>query len=315
MAILPLRSRGLSPAEHKRIAARLATGFRRIRPDAVAPEDLAARLFRDERRRAALQEARHRLAEGTERSLNVETAAALAAYDRALQLYRENFGELVDPAGVAEAHLRRAIERLDIDPAAAKADLMAAAGVAPDRILSIDDFPPRVLEAYEAARAEKAREAFPADDSRALAALGAALGTATIAISRAERGDRIEEGIGVEVAIFAARIPDSPPRTARTVVAGLGEGLERVDAMLDSLAARGGPVSSRGGDVPRPDPLRTPPRVRRPAGDRPLWKNPWLWAGGGALALLGAGVGAYTLGHEREEGPGFKVILVPPEDS
>lgn len=317
VAVLPLRSRGISVAEHRKIAARLSASFEEVRQDVVKPEDLAARLVRDERRRGALEEARTLVAEGAERSLNLESAAAISAYDRALALWRENFGEWADPFAMADAYVRRAAERMDSDAAAAKADLFAAVTIAPDRMVSIDDFPPRVVEAYEAARLERARNSFAPDDPRVLAALGAALGTATVAVTRAERGDRIEEGVGVEVAVFAVQAADLPPKTRNTTLQGSGDsGLERIDTMIESLAGHG-PVAIGRTDLVRTNPARTPPvrRPRRP-GDRPLWKNPWVWAGTGAAALLGAGFGVYTLQQERDEGPGFKVILAPapPED-
>ena len=321
IAVLPLRSRGLSPAEHQRIETRLAASFRQSRPDVVGPEDIRPRLARDERRRAAFEEARRLVAEGASRSLNLESAAAIAAWDRAIAIWRENFGEWADPIAMADAHIRRAAERLEANPAAAKEDLLAALSIAPERELSIDDFPPRVVQAYQAARAEIARDPFRAQDPRALASLATAIGTASVAFARAER-EGPADGVGVEVAVIAARLPEAPPRTARAVLPGLSDGAERLDAIVDTLSGRPSATLARnGGDVPRPDPIRTPPPVRRPPrrGDgRALWKNPWVW-GTGALAILGAGFGVYSMNQDRGGGggPGFKVILVPapPEGS
>jgi hypothetical protein len=310
VAVLPLRSRGLSVAEHRRIAGRVASSFKQARADVLGPEELGARLARDERRRSAIEEARRLVADGAEKSLNMESSAAIASYDRALALWRDNFGEWVDAPAMADAFVRRAAEKMDTDPSGARADLFAAVTIAPDRTPSIDDFPPKVVEAFDAARGERARDSFGADDPKQLAALGAALGTTSVAITRAERGDRIEEGVGVEVAVFAVRLSDRP-RTARAVLPGLGEsGIERVDAMVDQVSGRG-PVAVGTRDIGRPDPIRTPPPIRRPTRDRPLWKNPWIWAGAGAIAVAGGGYGVYTLRQEEEEGPGFKVILAP----
>jgi len=320
IALLPLRSRGLSQTEHRRIAMRVAASYRQSRQDVIAPEDLAARLSRDANRRGALEEAKKLVAEGAEKSLNLENAAAMSAYDRAIAIWRENFGEFVDPVNMAEAYVRRAAERMDTDPASARADLFEAVTIAPDRTPSIDDFPPKVVEAHEAARADRAKDSFRADDPRLLAALGAALGTASVGVTRAERGDRIEEGVGVELAVFAVRLSDKP-KTARGVLPGVGDGgMERIDSMVDSLAGRGTPIATRD-DIGngRPNPVRTPPPIRRPGrpGERPLWKNPWIWLGAAAVAGAGAGFGVYSSQQKKDEGPGFKVILAPapPEDS
>lgn len=319
VAVLPLRSRGLTASEHRRIAQRLTASFKQARQDVIGPEEFAARLSRDARRSGALSDARKLVAEGAERSLNLESAAAISAYDRALGIWRENFGEWVDPAAMADAYVRRAAEKMDSDAGSAKADLFAAATLAPDATPSIDDFPPKVVEAYEAARAERARDSFPPDDARSLSALGAAIGASSIAVTRAERGDRIEEGVGVEVAVFAVRAPELPPKTRRTALPAIAEGgFERIDTMVESLSGRGPVVVGRD-DIGRPNPVRTPPPIRRPRrpDERPLWKNPWVWAGAGAAAVLGAGVGIYSRQQEQDEGPGFKVILAPapPEDS
>lgn len=318
VALLPLRSRGLSPGEHRRISARVAASFKQSRSDVIGPDELAARLAKDERRRAAIEEARRLTAEGAEKSLNMESGAAIAAYDRAIAIWLQNFGEWVDPAAMADCFVRRAAERLDSDPAAARADLFAAVTIAPDRQPSIDDFPPKVVELYEAARADRARDSFPADDSRSLTALGAALGTASVAVMRAERGDRYEDGVGLDVAVFAVRAPELPPKARRTSLPAGSDGGERIDALVDALAGRGTAITSRDGDV-RTNPTRTPPPIRRPRrpNDKPLWKNPWVWVGAGAAAALGAGYGAYSLQQQKEEEPGFKVILAPapPEDS
>lgn len=319
IALLPLRSRGLSPAEHRRIAMRVAASYRQSRQDVIAPEDLGARLSRDERRRSALEEARKLVAEGAEKSLNMESAAAVSAYDRALAIWRENFGEWVDAANMADAYVRRAAERMDSDPGAARADLFEAVTIAPDRSPSLDDFPPKVVEAHEAARLERAKDSFRSDDPRALAALGAALGTASVGVTRAERGDRIEEGVGVELAVFAVRVAEKP-KTVRGVLPGIGDGgMERIDSMVDSLAGRGTPITLRDDVGTRPNPARTPPAIQRPRrpGERPLWKNPWIWVGTGAAVIAGAGLGVYSMQQEKDEGPGFKVILAPapPDDS
>ena len=319
IALLPMRSRGLSQSEHRRIAMRVAASYRQSRQDVIAPEDLAARLSRDANRRGALEEARKLVAEGAEKSLNMESAAAMSAYDRAIAIWRDNFGEWVDPVNMAEGYVRRAAERIDVDAAGARADLFEAVTIAPDKTPSIDDFPPKVVEAHEAARAERAKDSFRADDPRMLAALGAALGTASVGVTRAERGDRNEEGVGVELAVFAVRLSDKP-KTARGVLPGVGDGgLERIDSMVDSLAGRGPAISSRDEIGTRPNPTRTPPPIRRPipGGGRPLWKNPWIWLGAGAAVAAGAGFGVYSSQQEKDEGPGFKVILAPapPEDS
>lgn len=316
IAVLPLKSRGLSPMEHKRLGQRVTAAFRGARADVVSPEDLAARLLRDERRRAQLEEARRLIADGAEKSLNLESAAAIASFDRALALLREAHGAIVDPAVVADAHLKRAAERLESDPQGARSDLAAAASLAPDRVPSIDDYPPRLVESYDAVRAELARETARPEDPRELASLAAALGTASIAVADAHRAD----GVVLEVSVFSARLPDAPPRTARAVLLSVADGLDRVDSLVESLGGRPAVAVStgRGGDeVPRPNPVRTPPPIRRPPRPgRPLWKNPWVWAGGAALAIAGVGAGVYaTREEEKDEGPGFKVILVPPEDS
>lgn len=317
VALLPLRSRGLSPAEHRRIAGRVTASFKQSRGDVIGPDELGARIAKDERRRGAIEEARRLVAEGAERSLNMESAAAIAAYDRALLLWRENFGEWVDAAAMADCYVRRAAERLDGDPSGARADLFAAVTIAPDRQPSIDDFPPKVVEMHEAARAERARDSFPADDSRALAALGSALGAASVAVMRAERGDRFEDGIGLDVAVFAVRTPELPPKARRTALPATAEGAERIDALVDSLSGRGSTIGPRDTGT-GPNPVRTPPPIRKPRRAVPLYKNKWVWAGAGAAAVLGAGFGAYSMQQEREEdeGPGFRVILAPaPPDS
>lgn len=310
IAVLPLRSRGLSPAEHKRLGQRVTAAFKQVRGDVIAPEDLPARLMRDERRRAHHEEARRLVAEGAERSLNLESAAAIAAFDRAISILREAHVEIVDPALGADAHLKRAAELLESDPAGARSDLAAAASLAPERAPSIDDYPPRLVEAYDAVRAARAREPMRSEDPRALQSLAAALGTASIAIADAHRAD----GVVLEVAVFAARLPDAPPRTARAALLSVADGLDRVDSLVESLVGRPTLASNvrGGGEVPRPNPVRTPPPIRRPTAAPPLWKNKWVWAGGAALAILGVGAGAYaTRDEEKDEGDGFKVILVP----
>ena len=314
VVVLPLRSRGLSPAEHRRVASRMAAAFKEARVDVVAPEDLLSRISRDERRRASLEEARRLVADGSEKSLNLESAAAIASFDRALAIYRDSFGELVDPIAVADAHLKRAAEKLETDPAGARADLAAAVMFAPDRVPSIDDFPPKLVEAYDAVRSDRTRDPYRPEEARIFTAFGAALGIAQVAVVAATR---TEDGVTVDLMLFSTRRPTYPPRLGRALLPTLADAMEPLGSSVVSLVGRSSVAIGPGDDVPRPDPVRRPPPVRR-RNDTPLWKNKWVWAGGGALAVLGIGFGVYSSQQqEKDEGPGFKVILVPapPEDS
>lgn len=304
VALLPLRSRGLPPAEQKRVAQKVIAGLESARPDVVAPDELFARLSRDDRRRAALLDAKRLRAEGVERYLGLDRTAARERLDRALTLYRENFGEYVDPAGYAETHLWRGAERLaSNDEAAARGDFAAAASLAPDLAPTMEQFPPTVIEAWQSAAAERARRPIPSDKPESLAAFANALGVGTIAIARVERG--AEEGVVLEVLAWTS--PNAPPRSARVVLEG---DLDKASAAAASVARPTLTVASRTPEITPRDITRPPVRRPPPRGNK---RNPWLWAGVGVLA---AGAAASYLEYDRRQSAGgseeFGVIIVPP---
>src|SRR5688500_8672965 len=91
VALLPLRSRGLQPKEQARIEQKVVSGWKSARADVVEPNELLARIARDDRRRGALQDARRFRSEGVEKYLGLDRAGARERFDRALALYRDNF--------------------------------------------------------------------------------------------------------------------------------------------------------------------------------------------------------------------------------
>jgi hypothetical protein len=323
IVVLPLRSRGLTAPEHKRVASKVTASFRDVRAEVISPEEIGARLARDERHRTALDDARRFTADGVEKSQHLDHGAALERFDRALALYRDHFGEYADPAGLGETFLRRGAERLaGGDSGGARADFFSAVTFAPDVVPSLDDFPPPVVEAWEASRADRLRRPLAGDDAQEIAALGAALGSPNIATMRAEKGDRPEDGVSVELAVWPGTPSGAAPRTSRALLS------TPLDAQLDGLSVAAGAVGgaprtavasigSRPVDVSRPDPLRprtgpvrVAPRNGGAGGDRPLWKNPWIWAG--AALLVGAGAGAgYVSSQQKPKSDGFQVIVTP----
>ncbi len=305
VALLPLKSRGLQPQEQKRVEQRVVAGWKSERADVVEPDALLARLTRDERRRAALAEARKLRAEGVERYLGLDRAGARERFDRALALYRDNFGEYVDASGYAETHLWRGAERLASgDEPAARADFTAAAAIAPNEAPTLERFPPPVVEAWQ--QAASTRRSLASDTPAELAALAGALGVGTIAIARAERG---EEGVVLEVLAWTS--VNTPPRSARVVLpAQLGD-IEKAAGAAASVARPTLSISRSNAEIPPRDITRPP--VRRPVRPRRRNNTPWIAAGVGVLAV---GAAAVYFENDRRQGGGpddpYGVIIVPP---
>src|SRR5204862_4518864 len=116
----------------------------------------------------------------------------------------------------------------------------------------------------------------------ALGTLAAVLGVPAVAVIRAEReGD----AVGVDLAVWSIPFGAQPSRATRLAIAPLVESdLERLASAAQALAAPARPIAVRPPEIRPPDAvrLRPPPRRTPPAGlDRPVWKNPWLWAGVG----------------------------------
>lgn len=317
VAVLPPRARGLTPVEYRRLEAGLAATFHELRSDVVDPDDIAARLARDERQRAALVEARRLTAEGMEKARALEHAAAIDRYDRAVQTFREHFGEFADPDGLALAYIRRGAERLVInDATGARADFFNAVSVAPDDPPSLDDYPPPVLDAWRQARADRMRRPLPAEDTETLGALGGSLGVGTITTARAEKGDRPDDGIAVEVAVWSVTPRGATPiRTAHATLPIEGSWDPLAGAVRDAgapirvasvplVAQNDGHVDPAGHN-----PARVPPRPPVRPGAPPLWKNKWVWAGAAVLAAGAVGYGVSS--SQRTESKGYRVIVTP----
>ena len=314
IAILPLRSRGLTPAEHKRVQSKIATAFRDLRPDVLGPEEIAARLSRDDRQRAAFDEAKKLSGEGEEKSRALEHRDALERYDRAIALYRDHFGEYADPSGFGEMYIRRGAERLSgSDSAGARSDFFSAVTVAPDLAPSLDDFPPPVVEGWESARNERGRRVLPVEDAQEIAGLAAALGLGFLASARAERADRADDVVVVDLALW----PAARGATARVARATLGAG--DPDALVAAVRDVAGPPRAiavatrppeivRNTDPARVDPIRRPPPRRR--GGVPLWRNPWVLGGAALLVAGAAGVGI-AASSQKPNDPGYRVIVTP----
>ena len=322
IAILPLRSRGLQPGEQRRIQQKVVSGARGGRVEVVAPEELLARLGT---RRAPIDEARRHTDDGVARYRKLDRAGARERFDRAVNLYRASFGEWVDPAGFGNALLWRGAEKLSAgDATGSAADFFLAVTIAPDGAPTLDEFPPAVVEAWEAARLERARRPLADPDPSDLADVLGALDVSALATSHAER---VEQSVALELSLWTAAAGSTPARTARVPLAALQEGdLERVSAASTSLASSMRPaalvVTRPPVEIPRADPNRTRTTVpRRPPRDDPrdrrhrggLWSSPWLWAGIGGIALAGAGAGYLSTQDRAEPREDFKVILVPPE--
>src|SRR3954465_8542723 len=99
MGARPLRARGLTAPEVKRLQSRVTAAFRDTRADILGPDEIAARLSRDERYRSALIDAARLSNEGQEKSRSLEQREALERYDHAVALYRDHFGGYADPQG------------------------------------------------------------------------------------------------------------------------------------------------------------------------------------------------------------------------
>lgn len=320
IAVLPLRSRGLQPAEQRRIQQKVVSGVRGGRMEVVPPEDLLARLGT---RRAPIDEARRLTEDGVARYRKLDRAGARERLDRAVNLYRASFGEFVDPAGFGNTLLWRAAEKLSAgEGVASAADFFLAVTVAPELVPSLDEFPPPVVDAWESARAERARRPLADFDPAELADVLAALNVSALATARAERED---QALGLELAVWNAAAGSTPARTARMTLPALLDGdLERVSTASSSLAASLRPsaaIATRPPvEIPRTDPNRTrttpPPRPPRRDDRRNrggFWSSPWVWVGIGGLALAGAGAGFVSTQDRSAPREEFKVVVIPPE--
>src|SRR5438445_10692914 len=107
LVVLPVRSRGLNPAEQRRVTARVLAGYRAARPDVLGPDEILGRLARDERHKAAIDEARRATQDGADRYRNLDFIGAAERFSRALQLYHDHYGLYADPPGMARVHLWR----------------------------------------------------------------------------------------------------------------------------------------------------------------------------------------------------------------
>lgn len=313
VAVLPLRARGLTPAEFRRLQSRVATAFKDTRADVLGPEEIAARLGRDEKHRTALEEARRLSGEGQEKSRSLEHREALERYDRAIALYRDHFGEYADPEGLGEVYIRRAAERLSGgDQAGARSDFFSAVTFAPEIAPSLDDFPPPVVDGWEGARNERARRPLPPDDTQEIASLGASLAVSSLASIRAEKTDRPDDSVMVELTLWPAHGGTSKSSRAAITVDG------GADALLASVREIAGPprtAIARPLETPRADLVRDPARPpvrasRPPRSGTPLWRNPWV-LGGAALLLAGAAGAGIAASSSQAKDPGYKVIVTP----
>ena len=202
IAVMPLRARGLTPAEYRRVQGRVSAAFREGRGagEVILPDEIAARLGRDERRRAALEDARRISSEAQERSRALEHREAIDRYDRAISISRDHLLQYSDAGKLADLHLRRAAERLSVNDApGARSDFLLAVTLAPESPPSLDDYPPPVVEGWEAARLDRVRRPLGPDDGQEIAALAAALGTSAVATTRAEKGDRPDDPVAIEM--------------------------------------------------------------------------------------------------------------------